>query len=133
MFDLSNTRTAARINRLRESIALEQVAIRSSLSTTQRVKLARARQAAWAMLINQTERYDQRCILTAQCAKREVKNMEFGISTYDSDNPYKERVKDTIHQYCPNGCGDDWIRPREDIGDFRARCRQCSHPKITTK
>ena len=56
MFNPSNTRRAARINRLRESIALEDVAIRSSLSTTQRVKLGRARQAAWAMLINQTER-----------------------------------------------------------------------------
>ena len=56
MFNPSNTRTAARINRLRESIALEAVAIRSSQSTTQRVKLGRARQAAWAMIIHQTEK-----------------------------------------------------------------------------
>lgn len=56
MFDPSYTRNAARINRLRESIALENVAIRSSQATTQRVKLGRARQAAWAMVINQAEK-----------------------------------------------------------------------------
>ena len=56
MFDPSNTRRATRINRLRESIAIEDVAIRSSQATTQRVKLGRARQAAWAMLINQAEK-----------------------------------------------------------------------------
>ena len=56
MFDPSNTRNTSRINRLRESIALEDVAIRSSQSSTQRVQLGRARQAAWAMVITQLEK-----------------------------------------------------------------------------
>ena len=56
MFDPIQTKHAARINRLREAIALEDVAIRSSQTTTPRVKLGRIRQAAWAMVINQIEK-----------------------------------------------------------------------------
>ena len=50
------TNKEARINRLSERIALENVAIRSSTSDTARVKLGRIRQAAWGAVIKQIER-----------------------------------------------------------------------------
>ena len=47
------TKDTARINRLRERIALEDVAIRSRLSDTARVKLGRIRQAVWGAIIKE--------------------------------------------------------------------------------